>query len=58
MGRQRFVIHDEGVSESRISIVIHLVSLGGQRVIPNKALRSGFRIWNLRRTRIAPSVGK
>ena len=36
------LIHDEGVSESRISIDIRLLSQGGQRVIPNKALSTGF----------------
>jgi NAD dependent epimerase/dehydratase family enzyme len=36
------LIHDEGVSESRISIDIRLLSQEGQRVIPNKALSCGF----------------
>jgi NAD dependent epimerase/dehydratase family enzyme len=36
------LIHDKGVLESRISIDMRLLSQGGQRVIPNKALSCGF----------------
>jgi hypothetical protein len=41
-GPATVLIHDKGVSESRISIDIRLLSQGDQRVIPNKALSSGF----------------